>query len=225
MTEGPGFSAAGLDGSPVYPVTYQSLSLLVHRCGDAPYSSTQEVDVFRWVTEHHSVLEKAMAEAGTVLPLRLNTIVRGSDEQVLAWLQDNQQGLEATLDRLRGKAEYDIEVRKPKATKPPNPQPGGRNYLLAKKDELQALKDSHAEVESLAAELRGLLEPWLDGLKFLDGEVAEGGFFKASLLLARDKVEAFGVLLDHVATTHGLKVHFAGPLPPYSFVADWRVFR
>lgn len=222
VTEGPGFKSAGLDGSPVYPITYQGLSLLIHACGSEPYSFTEEANILRWVVEHHAVLEKAMEECGAVLPLRFNTIVKGTDVKALEWLQENEASLRATLERLRGKSEYGLEVRRPRRTKPEGPEPGGRNYLLAKKAELQALKDDRVETDKLAADLQALLEPWVDDLKFLDGELGDGAFFRVSLLLARERVEAFGVLLDRVVTGQGLQVHFSGPLPPYSFVGDGR---
>lgn len=104
------FDAEGIDGGPVRVVTSDGLGAVVQPV-ESVFDSGDPTEVRRWLLAHQSVVDDAGRAFGTPLPFRFDTIVRGDDETVAAWLDERESALREALAWLSGRWEYRIELR------------------------------------------------------------------------------------------------------------------
>ncbi len=234
----------GIDDSEVYTIPYQDIVAIVHNCPSEPYQSNDNETVMNWVRIHQSVLDVAKGRFGVVIPLGFDTILRTEDdgvspeEVVKDWLKNDCERLHTLLVRIKGKDEYGVqvsydssviikrvseqseEVRKIKeemAAKSP-----GMAYFHRQKLE----KEARAEIEKLAdswfSDFYGRVKQHADDIvvektkKLNKGKVM---LLNLSCLVAKEKVDSLGQVLEEINNMDGFSVHFSGPWPPYSFVA------
>ena len=104
----------GLDSLPVESLVCDELCALAHRCPPLPYDADDAGVVREWALTHDRVIEAALDLCGDVLPLRFNTIYPAgrttADEAVCCWLAGERDALRASLDRVRGKREYSVQL-------------------------------------------------------------------------------------------------------------------
>jgi len=235
----------GIEGSEVYTITYEDISAVVHDCSTRPYQSTDDETVKNWVSTHQSVLDAASERLGIVIPLGFDTILQPKDnatppEQVVRdWLKQDYERLHMVIRKIEGKDEYGVqvsyeprliikqiseqseEIRKIKeemATKSP-----GIAYMFKQKLE-RAVK---VETEKLAnvwfSDFYGRIKKHTNDIivektkKLNNGKVM---LFNLSCLVAREKIDSLGKELEEINNMDGFSVHFSGPWPPYSFVAQ-----
>ncbi|WP_255193954.1 gas vesicle protein GvpL [Natronobeatus ordinarius] len=103
------FEATGIEDEPVSIVTAAGVGAVVHET-DEVYDSADLGRIRRWVVRHQSVVDEATEAFDTPLPFQFDTIVRGDDEAVRAWLREERERLATALDSLAGHREYRIEV-------------------------------------------------------------------------------------------------------------------
>ena len=232
----------GLDMSEVRVMPGGETSAVVHRCRAAPYESKDPAVVEKWVAAQHRVVEAACERFGSVLPMSFDMIVRGSEsvsarENLIKWLQEKQDPFTRQLKRLAGKAEYGVQVSwDPKIVadvviegepdlqqiqRKTEGKPDGLAYVWraklqkAVKERMEAraaeyFVSFHARIRSCVQDLR--VEPpkkTEDGTQML---------LNVSCLIDKGGHSRLGQVLDQIAETRGIKVHFTGPWPPYSFV-------
>ena len=234
----------GIESGEVYTIPYKDICTIVHNCPTEPYKSDDDETVRDWVRTHQKVLDKANEQLGTIIPLGFDTILQPKDDVtdpgqvVRAWLKENYDRLKATIDRVKDRDEYGIqisyepkimseliakqseEVRKIKeemSSKSP-----GLAYMYKQKLE----KAAGSEMERLADEYfkdfyRGIKqyaeESIVEKNKKLDKDKVM--LMNLSCLVAKEKVEGLGNELERINNMEGFSVHFSGPWPPYSFVA------
>jgi len=234
----------GIESGEVYTIPYKDICTIVHNCPTEPYKSDDDETVRDWVRTHQKVLDKANEQLGTIIPLGFDTILQPKDDVtdpgqvVRAWLKENYDRLRATIDRVKDRDEYGIqisyepkimseliakqseEVRKIKeemSSKSP-----GLAYMYKQKLE----KAAGSEMERLADEYfkdfyRGIKqyaeESIVEKNKKLDKDKVM--LMNLSCLVAKEKVEGLGNELERINNMEGFSVHFSGPWPPYSFVA------
>ena len=235
----------GIDGSEVYTIPYDSLCAIVHNCSTEPYQSTDEERVKKWVRTHQGVLDEAKKALGTVIPMSFDTILhsRGDavspDRVVKDWLKEDSERLQSVVERIEGRDEYGVQIfyapglvvkqisdesqeirkiREEMASKSP-----GMAYLYKQKVE-RAVK---AEIERLAGEwftdFYRKIKGHCDDIVVEKTKKADRNrvmLLNLSCLVAREKVSNLGVELEKINNTEGFSVHFSGPWPPYSFVAQ-----
>jgi Gas vesicle synthesis protein GvpL/GvpF len=186
---------------------------------------------------HHHVIG-TVAEAGTVLPLRLGTVYR-EDGGVHALLAERQPEFAATLDWLTGRAECGVKVWASPAAlaagsgRAESPGPagagGGAAYLSRRRDELAARDQAsrraaeaaagiHDELSSLAVAGRQHQPqdaPAADpgSTQARDVMVLNGAYLVAMAGLAEFAAGARAA----VAGLAGFRLDVTGPWPPYSF--------
>lgn len=164
------------------------------------------------LARRHDDVVRRLADAGTVLPVRLGTAF--PDEAALATvLADAEPSLAAELVRIRGRHEWELRVRagRPSA----EPAASGTAYLMARRDEARArdgLRDAFASVDETLcafADASTGAEPAATGMSrsYLVPDAAASDF-TAATAAATSELE-----------TRGCLARLAGPLPPYRFVA------
>jgi Gas vesicle synthesis protein GvpL/GvpF len=185
---------------------------------------------------HHRVIG-SVAEAGTVLPLRLGTVYR-EDSGVRAMLAERQPEFAATLGWLTGRAECGVKVWASRAalaagsSRAESRRPGGGGgaaYLSRRRDELaerdQASRRTAETAMGIHEELSGLAvagrqhqpqeAPVTDSgsTQERDVMVLNGAYLVAVAGLAEFAAGARAA----VAGLAGFRLDVTGPWPPYSF--------
>jgi len=232
----------GLDGQAVYAISYQDINALVHDCPLEPYQGDDET-VKEWVWTHSQVVDAAWAEAGSILPMTFDCIIRPAEgrtieETVIAWLRAEYDGFKARLEEFRGKVELGVQIFwlvdaiSEKITEANEEirqlrqemegKPKGVAYFYQQKIE-KALKQA---LEAKADEDYRHYYRWIT---FYAEDIhvnkvkrpTEGKqmFMNLSLLVRRDRVKELGEELEKIEEEGGVEVRFTGPWPPYSFVS------
>ncbi|MEI6622614.1 MAG: GvpL/GvpF family gas vesicle protein, partial [Actinomycetes bacterium] len=103
----------GLDGAAVQVVASGDIGILTHACAPVPYEGGV-AQIHAWVLAQHEVIKSAHAQAGTILPIRFNSIVaatdRGAAQILVDWLERCHDELAAQLDALRDRVELGVQL-------------------------------------------------------------------------------------------------------------------
>ena len=105
----------GIEGSSIYTIPYREISAVVHNCEPRPYESEDKDIVKNWLMTHQKVVEAAWQRFGAILPLTFDAIIIGdedvnSKENMKKWLQKDYEKLKEKLNKVKGKAEYGIQI-------------------------------------------------------------------------------------------------------------------
>ena len=231
----------GIEEKLVYTVPHGDIAAIVHSCSPAPYDTKNNALAEGWVLEHSYVIDHAMKKFGTVLPFSFDVIIRGGDEAIRGWLDQNYERLQEELDRLADRAEYSVQIfydydkyaskvlngnydllsLKEKIDK----QSKGKAYLLQRNLELK-LKDAVSScVEKLAEKFGQDIGSIADEVKAEERRSFVPEKYKDKKLMAsfsclvhKDKVDLLGLTLEKINRLDGLSVRFTGPWAPFSFV-------
>ncbi|MFS2291391.1 gas vesicle protein GvpL/GvpF [Actinomadura hallensis] len=240
--DGAGPRGAGIDGAPLRLVRAAGcgLAALVHEAPAQPYQGPDD-DVRRWIRAHDEAVENMRRAAGGVLPMTFNVLVApgpdgDAETRLRAWLRDRGDDLRRRLGRLRGRAEYRVEITLDSAEvaaddasvleieeRMRDASPGLRR-LLGK--QLDAKRKAAADVlaDELHADARRRLSAVAEDLADRRRAVRGPGeidVLSLALLVHDDEVENLGlVLADLQDAHHAVRVRFLGPWPPYSFTED-----
>lgn len=234
------FGDIGLEDSPVYTIPYGEIGAVVSRCCAEPYKTEDEEKAKEWILTHQYVIDLSTDRFGTVIPLTFDTIFKGGDARVEAWLTENYDRLRDLQRRLRGKAEYGVRVYVDESNLirmiEDNPEisrlikaienkPEGAAYLLKKRYDQVVKIQREIAARSFAEKLRKKIEGFvydirLEGVKNDPHEKSRLMVLNASCLVKDECVKPLGDLLGEIARENGFTVKFTGPWPPYSFVSN-----
>jgi hypothetical protein len=238
-TEPPG---AGIDGAPLRLVRAEDcgLAALVHEAPTQPYQGPDD-EVRRWIRAHDDAVEGMRRAAGGVLPMTFNVLVApGPDgdaaSRLRAWLRQNRDDLRARLERLRGRAEYRVEIALESAAVPTgdasvqeieermrDSSPGLRR-LLGKQLEAKRRAAAESFADELHADARrrlGAVAEDLADRRAAARRPEETEVLSLALLVHDDEVDDVGLILSDLQESHpAVRVRFLGPWPPYSFTGD-----
>lgn len=182
----------------------------------------------RDLSAHQDVL-RVLADHGAVLPMRFGMIAPDA-ETVLAGLDAARPAHLAALERLDGKAEWNLKGA---------PVPDALPDLLREDASLRALREStrrrpgyeanvrlgeavaaglRRRAEQAAADVVARLRPL--AAEFSEGRDIAGGALNASFLVPHIDATAFRRAVDALADRHRgrITLTLTGPLPCYSFV-------
>jgi len=197
----------------------------------------------RTARAHQAVLDRALAAAGAVVPLRLCTIFT-DDGQVREMLDRERDVFLDALERVRGRAEWSVKVLADAgavedAARERSPELAalsadaaadspGRAYLARKKLDRLLRDEARGMAEAAAAEIDArlrehavaatLLPPQHPDLASRSGEMLLNGAY----LIERAREVAFAALAAELGVRHrelGLELELTGPWAPYNFVA------
>lgn len=244
-TGGESFALAlrGIDGARVDVVVYRDIGILTHACAPLPYEG-DVTQVHAWVLAQHEVIRSAHAEAGTILPIRFNSIIaptadRSAAEVLIDWLESGHDELATRLAALRDRVELGVQVLAERTPRSPSADPGvdpatatsrGRAYFQAQlglRQERERLRATEALTartvfDELAARSDGIVlnpkRPQREGIGSVDpGQTGMHMLLDVALLAHPDKVAAIGRYLADVVAIPGLTVRYTGPWAPYAF--------
>lgn len=236
------FGNIGVEETEVYTIPCNDLLAVVHNCQSEPYKSDDNELVKKWIIAHQGVIDTAWKEFGTILPFGFDTIIKpevdiSPEENLKNWLKKDHQNLKEKLEKVRGKAEYGIQISwDPKIItnqitqsvseiKKLNDEIKTKSAGLAFMYEEKLKKLIREEMEKKADEyfkyFYSRIKPKVDDIKIDKTKKAgEGKQMLANLscFLNKDKVKELGEALDEIDGMDGIFVRFTGPWPPYSFV-------
>lgn len=232
----------GIDGNPVYTIPYQDISAVVHNCPTKPYESKDNEVVKNWVITHEKVIERALEKLGTVLPFGFDTIIKADEEKdpeevVKDWLKEDYQNLKEKLDKVKGKAEYGVQVswdtkiisqlvtekdeELNKLSEEIKSKPKGVAYMYKQKLEKLLRGKLEKEAERYFKEFYGIIKECTDEIrmeKLKAEEEQRQMLMNVSCLADKKYVKVLGDELEKINNMEGIFVRFTGPWPPYSFV-------
>lgn len=232
----------GIDGNKVYTIPYQDICAVVHECPAEPYQSTDREVVNSWVLAHQKVVDESWERWGTVLPLGFDTIVMdkdgvGAEENVRNWLQNAYDNLKSKMEKVRGKAEYGVQVfwepqviAQSLAKASPEisqleekikSQSRGLAYLYKQKLENALKRELESKADRCFRDFYERIRRQVDNIvveKTKQGVQNTQMIMNLSCLLSRDKAAELGEELEKINSIEGFSVRFTGPWPPYSFV-------
>ena len=233
----------GLDGREVYTIPLGDLCVVVHNCPSEPYKSEDDEVVKKWVMTHEKVVEVAWERFGTVLPLGFDTIIKGEEdrspeENIKNWLKEDYEKLKEKMDKIRGKAEYGVQVfwdpkfiadeiaKTNEEIKNLNQdiksKPKGMAYMFKHKLENLLKKEMERKADSCFKDFFARIKKCVDEIKVeKTKKTDEKGqmLMNLSCLVDKEKSKELGEELEKIDKQEGLAVRFTGPWPPYSFVA------
>jgi Gas vesicle synthesis protein GvpL/GvpF len=226
---------AGVDGAPVQAIRAAGLAALagavpLDRFGaDALEASLEDLQRLEALARaHQSVLDRAL-ERGGVVPFRLCTIYDGPDH-VREMLERERESLAATLERVRGAAEWGVKAYLVAApAREPAGAASGAAWLERKRADRAAAERARDAGEQRAAAIHARLgehaaaavlsRPHDRRLSGHEGEMVLNGAY----LVASAQADEFGAVVDALAREHeadGLRLELTGPWAPYHFVGE-----
>jgi gas vesicle protein GvpL/GvpF len=185
---------------------------------------------FEWVAaramEHEAVVEHLLGMPA-VVPLKLFTLFAG-DRSALAHLRRRGKEIAAALDRVAGRVEWGVRVRRragapPVSARDPRRRAAtGRDFLAGKRAARQAARSAaaraRAAAESVYAELHGRA---VESRRIPPAVEGSGLLLDAAFLVARADGESFAAAAERAAAgvAHaGCELALTGPWPAYHFV-------
>jgi len=243
------FGPIGIMQSQVYTIRYRDIEALVHDCTpetpaeEGILRQTQDSEALkRLVAAHGEVVDTAWAEAGTVLPIGFDVIIRAdgtrsAEEKVRHLLKKSYDSFKVKLEEFRNKVELgvcifwdaevvvqsilgeDAEVRRLQADMEGKPLRLARLY----RRKMAAIAARRVE-EQAAHDFAGFyqrLKPCIESAQVSSVSRDPTGQMMVSLalLVRMDRVRALGEELGRLGEERGVVVRLTGPWPPYTFAA------
>ncbi len=235
------FGQVGVEDSYVSVVTFQDIGVVIHSCETKPYVTTSKEKAGEWILAHQFVIDLATEEYGTVIPLTFDTIFKGDDETLKEWLSKEYFQLKTLLMKLKGKAEYGVQIflenglidetlnnkleiqslkKKIESTS------RGAAYLIEKKLEKEIQLEKQLFIDRHARNLYAQIEKLVEEIKLgsINREVhgkwqGKQMVLNVTCLAQQEKIKSLGNTLGHLKN-EGFVVRFTGPWPPYSFAGQ-----
>lgn len=184
----------------------------------------------------HQNVVAGLMKTTTIIPLRAFTLF-SSEEALRAYLVENEERLNAALQRLDGKQEWTLRIEfdpetwsnalvaRVDALRDLQAQiaasAAGRAYLLRKKLEDEKKKASREAEQQVVAELeQAVLERLGCETVAESRERREGAFPQINVLLNRDeesRLQELHAMLAERYADEGVTLAITGPWPPYTF--------
>jgi len=233
----------GIEGNEVYTIPYNDLCALVHSCPPEPYQSQDQEIVKGWIVTHQKVVDAAWERFGIVLPMGFDTIIRCNkvsdpEENMRRWLKEDYGNLKAKMDKVRGRAEYGVQVfwdsrvmaqkiteeslEIKKLEEEVKSKPRGLAYMYRQKLENLLKKEMEKQADRYFKEFYERIKQYVDDLRVDKTKKAEDEnklmLMNLSCLLPKGGSKRLGYELEKIDALEGFSVRFTGPWPPYSFV-------
>ncbi|MFH1953838.1 MAG: GvpL/GvpF family gas vesicle protein, partial [Pseudomonadota bacterium] len=233
----------GIEENEVYSIPCKELCAIVHNCPARPYESKDKEIVNGWVLSHQKVVDAVWERFGTVIPIGFDTIVQGNaavdpEENMKKWLKDDYDNLKAKMEKIRGRAEYGVQLfwdRKTmvKEITDESPEikalneeikskPKGVAYMYRQKLEALLKKEIEERADRYFKEFYEKITPHAENLRVEKTKKTEDEnkqmLLNLSCLLPKKGSKGLGEELEKIDALEGFSVRYTGPWPPYSFV-------
>jgi len=237
------FGKIGIEDNEVYTIPYNDFCAVVHNCPAEPYQSEDQEIVKGWIVTHQKVVDVAWERFGAVLPMGFDTIIRGNDvadpeENMRNWLREDYENLKSRMEKVRGKAEYGLQVfwdpkvmvqniteeslEIKKLNEEIKSKPRGQAYMYRQKLEDLLKKEMEKQADRYFKEFYERIKPCVDDLRVDKTKKTEDEnrqmLMNLSCLLPKDGSKRLGNELEKIDAMEGFSVRYTGPWPPYSFV-------
>lgn len=232
----------GIERAEVYTIPFCNLLAVVHNCEARAYYSEDEDCVIKWIITHQQVIDEAWKRFETVLPITFNTIIKGNTADVQAWLKQEYESLCKKIRRLRGRAEYGIQVFWDINTitgtlmdrdtglkglqKEMQSNTDGAAYMYKQRFEKRLKAEIEAEAEMRFKKLYEQIKTHVEDIFVEKIKRKEGNtqmIMNLSCLAPKNRGGYIGEEIEKINSINGLSVRFTGPWPPYSFVGLDRI--
>lgn len=182
--------------------------------------------VARIARTHHEVIA-AVADAGPAVPFRLATIYLG-DDRVKTFVASRRDALDATLDRVAGRAEWGVKAYLPAAEDPAAVSEAGaveapgRAYLLRRRQQLGRHEAAWARAVACGDEIHAALSAVAAAAQRnpVPADQRPGGellVLTAAYLVGTAAADGFLDRLQTLSTAGAARLEVTGPWPAYSF--------
>jgi len=236
------FGNIGIENNEVYTIPYKDLCAVVHNCSIEPYEHEDKEMVKNWVKTHQKVLDVVMEKFDTILPVGFDTIIKGdecddSEKTLRKWLEENYENLKGKMEKIRGKAEYGVQVfwnpkiigqriaegneEIKKLNQEIKSKPKGIAYMYKQKLESFLKKEMEKEADRYFKDFYEKIKNCVSDIKIEKTQKSEEGkqmLMNFSCLVFKDRYEDLGEELEKIDKIEGLSIRFTGPWSPYSFV-------
>jgi hypothetical protein len=228
----------GVAGEPVHLVTAGQLAAVVGAVSLAEFGQEalrRNLEDLDWVAAKaraHDAVITAVAETGSVLPVRMATVYL-SDARVRELLESRQHDFAATLGRLAGRVEVGVKVYADPSRMSPVPdrddaQPrSGTAYLMRRRRALASREEAHQAAAAASQRIHtALMRYAVDGMRKPPPDRSLSGrddivVLNGTYLVDRGEVESFRENVAALALSlDNLSMEITGPWPPYSFAGD-----
>jgi len=237
------FGKIGIESNEVYTIPYKDLSAVVHNCPSEPYQSENEEIVRSWVVTHQKVVDAAWERFGIVIPIGFDAIIQGNavadpEENMRNWLKEDYENLKAKIERIRGRAEYGVQVfwdfkiiaqkitekivEIKKLNEEIKSKPIGLAYMYRQKLGNLLKKEMEKQADLKFKELYERIKPCVKDLRVektrKTGDENKQMLMNLSCLISKEGSKRLGEELEKIEALEGFSVRYTGPWPPYSFV-------
>jgi hypothetical protein len=176
---------------------------------------------FAELVRRHDEVITALALAGPVLPARLGTLL-SQRAALTQLLEDGHGSLADALDRVRGRAEWRLDVRCPERAETESvaatAAPSGTAYLLGRRDARERSERKRVELRTAIESLDEALTGFADEATGL--QVNNSGSAKRAYLVPESSQRSFVAAAEQGIVElerTGCTARVIGPLPAYSF--------
>lgn len=231
----------GIEGGDVFVFQTPTLHAVVQEC-EKSYESDDMKTVSQWVLVHQAVVDLAWEKFDTVVPFSFGTVIvakegKSAHENLIDWLEKEQENLKSKGDKLKGKAEYGIQIswdpnrvaprivktdpEIQKLEKEMASKASGTAYLLGQKLEALVGKRMEQAADVYFHEIYQKIKQCVEDIrveKVRKDEPPRRMLMNLSCLLPKGEASRLGEELDKIEKMEGFFVRFTGPWPPYSFV-------
>lgn len=240
----PSLSVEGIEEGTVGIIDHDGIGAVVQPVEEM-FDSDDLTKVRRWLLSHQRVVDAAGEHFDTPVPFRFDTVIKGDDDQVRGWIEDNSGELTEALDSLSGRWEYRIELRWDESAVRTEIEDDdeeladlgsridesseGTGYLLEKQYEQRLSERLQGWRDDLAGSLYGRVAEHAAAIETVGSNTtllgAEGAgetddefetVVQLSVLAPASSEGAVGDILEEFVEREGFDVRYTGPWPPYS---------
>lgn len=227
----------GVEEGTVYTIPYRDICAVVHDCPAKPYQSDDQEVVKAWVVAHQRVVKAAWRRWKTVLPMGFDNIVKGNGGSVQDWLKQMYEVLKRRMEKVRGKAEYGVQVfwdakliaQQLRETEPEIleteekilEKPRGIAYMYLQEIESLVKQALERKANECFKDFYNRVAQQVEDVRVEKTKKTAPGLqmiMNLSCLVSKEGRKGLGKELHKISQIKGVSVRFTGPWPPYSFV-------
>jgi len=212
----------GLGGVEVYGISFGEIGAMISDVdSDQPVCSVQSV------LAHQKVVDAALRLSKSVIPCRFGTLFP-DDENILTFLKEHYELLDAQLTRLEGKVEVGVQVilnrragvgTRGQWDEETRGQEGpGISYLLRRKEQFDGVKELDEEMERFSRELNWAMSPLWSDVKMEKTTQGKKLLLSLYYLVDKHKLPCFKLAYRKFKRENpSLRLMYTGPWAPYNF--------
>ena len=233
------FGPIGIEANQVYTIAHEDICAVVHACPPKPYEGDEDA-VKAWVVTHSDVVDAVWEQAGSVLPMSFDVIIKAdgetsAEDNVRGWLAGEYETFKVKLDEFKDEVELGVQVLWDPAVIAQRVTEENEDIRqlaaeMASKSRGLAYFYQHKIAEAVKKEIEAKADEnyrhYYEQLREHAEDIQVNKVKKhpdrqmimnLSLLVKKDRVKVVGEVLGKIQSEDGVEVRFTGPWPPYTF--------